>query len=226
MIISLSGFRGSGKDTAADYLVKQYGFVRLPWAAPLKDVVSILFGWDRTKLNGSTPEDRLWRAQPDTYWEEKLDWFNNPASKRKELSRFTPLVALQYVGTDLFRDMISPNFWVAINERHFSSHDRIVITDTRFPQEIQAIKSHPDHTGHCLEVHRNPTPPFFYTVEMINRMSKSEADKQAALLDISIKYNIHKSELEWIGNTDRILANVGSTTDLHLNLDAFMATNM
>ena len=35
MIIGISGFQSSGKDTIADYLVKEHGFVKLSFASAL-----------------------------------------------------------------------------------------------------------------------------------------------------------------------------------------------
>ena len=59
MIIGICGLIGSGKDTAADYLVNFHEFRRLSFAASLKDAVSAIFNWDReldrksTRLNSS-----------------------------------------------------------------------------------------------------------------------------------------------------------------------------
>ena len=50
MIIGIIGAIGSGKDTIADYLVKNHGFTRLSFAGKVKDVAAIVFGWDRTML--------------------------------------------------------------------------------------------------------------------------------------------------------------------------------
>ena len=46
MIIGFVGLIGSGKDTAADYLVNSYEFRRDSFAATLKDAVAAIFGWD------------------------------------------------------------------------------------------------------------------------------------------------------------------------------------
>ena len=59
-IIGICGFIGSGKDTAADYLVNFHGFRRDSFAATLKDAVGAVFGWDRELLEGRTKEARAW----------------------------------------------------------------------------------------------------------------------------------------------------------------------
>lgn len=38
--LALSGWRGSGKDTAAEYLVKEHGFIRVSFADALKELVA------------------------------------------------------------------------------------------------------------------------------------------------------------------------------------------
>ena len=72
MIVGFVGFIGSGKDTAADYLVNFHGYRRDSFANTLKDAVACVFGWDRTLLEGRTKEAREWREQVDLWWAERL----------------------------------------------------------------------------------------------------------------------------------------------------------
>jgi hypothetical protein len=62
MIVGICGFIGSGKDTAADYLVNFHGFRRESFANTLKDAVSCVFGWDRTLLEGRTSRHLVGRT--------------------------------------------------------------------------------------------------------------------------------------------------------------------
>ena len=73
MLIGLVGLIGSGKDTVADFLVKDHEFQRDSFAKSLKDAVSAIFGWDRQLLEGATQESRMWRERIDPYWSNKLD---------------------------------------------------------------------------------------------------------------------------------------------------------
>ena len=41
MIIGICGFKSSGKDTLAEFLIKDYGFKKLSFASALKDIVAI-----------------------------------------------------------------------------------------------------------------------------------------------------------------------------------------
>ena len=53
-IIGFSGLAGSGKDTAADYLINTYGdcFRKLSFGDAVKDIAAVAFGWDRKLLQG------------------------------------------------------------------------------------------------------------------------------------------------------------------------------
>jgi hypothetical protein len=67
-IVVLQGLIGSGKDSTARYLLQKYGGVKMSFASTLKDVVSVLFDWDRNLLEGDTEESREWRETIDEWW--------------------------------------------------------------------------------------------------------------------------------------------------------------
>lgn len=49
MIIALSGYAQSGKDTTADILVREFGFTRIAFADKLKEVAHRLHYWNGSK---------------------------------------------------------------------------------------------------------------------------------------------------------------------------------
>lgn len=154
MIIGLSGKAGSGKDLCADYLVSNYHFTKLSFASELKDMLAMLFGWNRTTLDGLTPEDRAWREQIDTYWATTLN-----------IPHFTPRYAMQYIGTDLFRDRFSPNFWAAIIDHRISkTSGDIVVSDVRFENEYELIKK---HNGIVFCINRNACKQDLHASEQV-----------------------------------------------------------
>lgn len=51
MIVAISGWKGSGKDLIANYLVKHYGAVRIAFADPLKDGVASQYSIPRDSLD-------------------------------------------------------------------------------------------------------------------------------------------------------------------------------
>jgi hypothetical protein len=125
IIIGLVGFAGSGKDTIGHYLINNYNFKKLSFANTLKDVVSSIYGWNRDLLEGITDESRLFRETIDPFW------------------NITPRQALIDIGTNLFRNHFDKNIWVKslIKQiQNMPSNSKLVITDCRFINEIQALK--------------------------------------------------------------------------------------
>jgi len=140
MIIGISGFQSSGKDTIADYLVKEHGFVKLSFASALKDIVAIIFGWSRERLEGLKVEDRQWREEIDHKWAKTL---NIPC--------LTPRYVLQYLGTEVFRNHFHTDIWTKIVENQLSFYENVVVSDCRFANEIEMIKQ---NGGKIIQVHR------------------------------------------------------------------------
>ena len=87
-LVGLCGFAGSGKSTVAQYLVREHGYTRISFAAAVKDITAILFQWDRASLEGTTPETREWRMQPDPFWSER---FGEGWTPRKALNLSAPI---------------------------------------------------------------------------------------------------------------------------------------
>lgn len=191
MIIGICGFQSSGKDTIADFLIKEYGFKKMSFAGALKDIVSIMFGWPRDKLEGLTKEDRIWREQIDPWWSKKL--------KKPLLS---PRYVLQYFGTDLFRNNWNPDMWVHIMENKLNEFgSNVVITDCRFQNEIQMISR---LGGKIIQVHRD-MPSWFNTYK--------------SGIDVFEVKNIHCSEIEWIRcYYDYEVENNGTIEELNKNV--------
>jgi len=102
MIIGITGLISSGKDTAADYLIRFHGFKKLSYAGTLKDCVASIFGWDREMLEGTTQSSREWREKIDPWWAKRLD-----------MPHLTPRWVLQYWGTEVGRRTFHNDIWVA-----------------------------------------------------------------------------------------------------------------
>jgi hypothetical protein len=188
MIIGIAGFQGSGKDTIADYLCNIYGFKRDSFAATLKDAVAAVFGWDRELLEGRTKESRAWREQVDTWWADRLNMPN-----------LTPRLVLQLWGTEVARKAFHDDTWIASLEHKLQkSHNDIVITDVRFPNEIQAVKN---AGGIVIRVVRGPEPDWYHLAINANSGGKIATEMLAEI-------GVHPSEWAWIGTKfDAIIDN-------------------
>lgn len=145
MIIGLAGLIGSGKNTVARHLVEQHGFQQHSWASTVKDCIANIFGWDRQLLEGDTPASRQWRETVDQWWSNRLD-----------IPKFTPRMAMTMIATDAMRDHFHSDIWVASIENRLRSIDsNIVISDCRFPNELNSIRR---MKGHTVRVVQNPEP--------------------------------------------------------------------
>lgn len=125
MIIGLSGYARSGKDTAADHLVDKYSFTRHSFAAPMKEAMY--------RLNPIVSADKIgvfkYKDLVNAYGLDKAK------DSYPEIRRL-----LQVFGTEVGRDMFGEDFWVnlALNN---AKEDKVVISDVRFKNEANAIKA-------------------------------------------------------------------------------------
>jgi hypothetical protein len=195
MIIGICGFIGSGKDTVADFLVNFHEFRRESFASTLKDSVAAVFGWDRTLLEGRTAEAREWREQVDPWWADRLD-----------MPTLTPRWVLQYWGTEVARKSFHDDIWIASLENKLrNSKDNIVISDCRFPNEIQAIKK---AGGQIVWVQRGALPEWYDDAVSANQ------GHNIGINNMKLR-KIHASEWAWLGNEfDHIIDNNGTIDEL------------
>lgn len=196
MIIGICGFQSSGKDTIAKYFVEKHGFIRLSFASSLKDIISVIFGWPRNKLEGLTKEDREWRNIVDPWWAKTL-----------QMHQLTPRYVLQHFGTELFRNQFHPDIWVKIVENQINKiiqdniKSNIVISDCRFENEIMMISR---LYGKIIHVFRNP-PDWVYKYREGEEPTES--------------IHIHSSEKEWIRcHCDHEITNNGTIDELYDNI--------
>lgn len=125
MIIGLSGYAQSGKDTIANYLVKNYGFVKISFADPIREALYKLNPYIRVMDMPPTP---LAMSVDHLGWED--------------LKRMSPDTRelLQRLGTEVGRDMFGKDFWVNQAMLKAQEHDKVVFADVRFANEVEAIR--------------------------------------------------------------------------------------
>ena len=205
MIIGITGRIGSGKDTIANYLTTHHGFKRMSYAEPLKDAISIIFGWDRELLEGATKHSREWREQIDPWWSDRLG-----------IKHLSPRWVLQHWGTEVCRRAFHNDIWVASIENKLRTvKDNVVLSDCRFPNEVDAIKN---SGGMSIRVERGEAPDWYADAIIVNEGMNNSKHKQAREnLDA---LNIHASEYSSVGlNYDHVIWNDGTVDDLHKRID-------
>jgi hypothetical protein len=119
----------------------------------------------------------------------------------------TPRWILQYWGTEVCRKAFHDDIWIASLENKIrNSKDSVVISDCRFPNEIQAIKN---AGGKIVWVQRGNLPDWYQTAVDANNGSN------VAMNELKMK-KIHASETAWVGTDfDAIFDNNGTIDELY-----------
>jgi hypothetical protein len=132
-LVGLHGYARSGKDTIADGLEK-YGYRRFSFAKPMKDALYAL-----NPIVGADSVGRTYRISDVV---DDLGWDEAKATMGGEPRRL-----LQRFGTEVAREQWDTDFWVEMAFKQITSvfeadkEARVVITDVRFTNEVEAIAS-------------------------------------------------------------------------------------
>lgn len=127
-LIGIHGRARSGKDTAADYLVRYHGFERYSFADPLKAGIEVMLDWGSEHTHGDLKD----QVDP-TYG-------------------FSPRHAMQTLGTDWARDCLREDLWLVVADKKLEGKERVVIPDVRFDNEADFIR---DKGGVIVHLHRS-----------------------------------------------------------------------
>lgn len=143
-IIAFAGRKQSGKSTACEYIAKILSNAQNPltykiysFADPLKQNICIdILGLSYDQCYGSDDN-----KNEITH----IKWNNNYLTARE---------VMQVVGTEIFRKMY-PEVWTTslINQIKKDDYDIALISDCRFPNEVEIIQK---NYGYVLRLTRNP----------------------------------------------------------------------
>ncbi len=171
IFIGLHGKAGASKDTAADYLCHQHGWMRYALADPIRaGLYAMLY---KLKLDGDiTPE-----LAPAVFTDRFLKEKTLPGIGK------SPRQLMQTLGTEWGREMVHPRLWLILADATIERHrDQggvgMVITDIRFPDEAEWIRS---HGGKVWRITRTDTTPVNDHI--------SEAGLPDHLIDLTINNN-------------------------------------
>ena len=172
-LVSLSGFKGSGKDTVADYLVEHYGFTRLSFADYLKDSCAREFKIPRHFFDDVTIKEKALITHPvpegtvtcaeefladiggKKFWTPRAILIEDGGSKRK----------------------VDPNFFITKAIDTLDSSKHYVLTDTRFLNEANYLKTQ-------VHTHR----PVFARVNRPSTVSTIEHATESEMTDFQYDY--------------------------------------
>ena len=167
------------------------------FADKLKDIVCLLIGCTREQLESHDFKEKElgeeWNVKIITYIDGELHKIYNPSDSEdfdinckyprsyiSNIIKQTPRSLLQKIGTDLFRNRLHQNTWVNATFADYRD-DNWIITDVRFPNELEAIKK---HNGITIRINRG-------LVERTGKMiQEPEHISETALDDAEFDYVI------------------------------------
>jgi hypothetical protein len=124
VIVGLSGYARSGKNTVGDVLVNRFGYTQKAFADPLRQAV--------LNLNPIVHEAHGMGAMRVADVVSEFGW-----DRAKEIYPEVR-VLLQRMGTEVGRKLFGEDFWVLAAFKDVCP--KAVFTDVRFPNEANAIK--------------------------------------------------------------------------------------
>lgn len=163
MIISITGKIGSGKDTVAQIIQECTPYHKWEiqkWAGKLKTIAEIISGIPKEKFED---QDFKYTNLPKC-WDRQVQ-----SGRYKTTQSMTVRDLLQLLGTEAMRNGLHTNVWVnALMSDYTPTHYAVgaletelseesavypnwIITDTRFPNELEAVQ---EQKGITIKVHR------------------------------------------------------------------------
>jgi hypothetical protein len=152
MIIGLLGSKGSGKTLAASVLQNK-GFRKLSFAGPLKKLLSETFDIPTTSFtDGVLKEQASLNVTLDALAVKRiLDYarrFYNITEEQTTRAILnapnavisTPRQLMQAVGTDIFRNQVSNEYWLNVFKAQLDPIADFVVDDVRFANEREVIQ--------------------------------------------------------------------------------------
>lgn len=195
MIIGLGFQRRAGKDTVADFLVRDYGFTKMSFTIDggLQDACMA--------LNPIVDVDVTWMDGDPTWWAKVFVRYAdvcNELGYEGAKDKYPEVVrTLQRMGTEVGRNIIDPDVWVNIAIAKCNPDKDYAFVNCRFANEAAAIRARPGG----ITVH-------------VQRPGLDLGDHE----DIAV----HESELAVGVVYDFTIVNDGTLEDLEGKVDRFM----
>ena len=144
IVIGLTGLARAGKDSVADILVRDHGFVKMSFAAPLKRMtrnLNPIVGFESSGCDECDYEDCEANSLVPVYLQDLYD--RGMTEDEMKASEFGEEVRRlwQRFGTDTMRAE-QDDYWIQAAKRDLmmmTEGARVVFTDCRFPNEAEMI---------------------------------------------------------------------------------------
>lgn len=143
-ILGLVGPQGSGKDTVADLLVEECGWVKISFADPVRECA-----W---AINPVIVDEKIVGG-----WDEYRSLVNEYGYDKAKRSFPEMRTFLQTLATDAVRDIIGKYTWTELwLERAYKALEegkRVVAADVRFETELETLEAAPG-VAKIARIHR------------------------------------------------------------------------
>lgn len=140
LVLALSGWKGSGKSTVADYLSSEYGFTQVSFASRLKDMVSEAYNVDRELFDSPTKKEMPLVQYPVIPSDATTIQMHKLLQAELSSGYWTPRALCILEGS--MRRAVHSNYWVrlVLQEMNRNPGGRYVITDMRYKTEADTVR--------------------------------------------------------------------------------------
>lgn len=197
-IIAISGWKRSGKDTSAEYLITNYGYVRFGFADSLKDLVAEQYQIVRSHCDDPEFKEKPLLSYPVNTTDAFAEVIHKVLIKEfKEVEGklyWTPRALCILEGS--VKRSVDNGYWVekVIRDIKESGINKAVISDLRYRSEVAQLREAFGTDLVTIRVNRFETSPS-------NDASERDLDDQ---------------------KFDYVISNTGSIEDLKTELDIIM----
>lgn len=138
ILIGISGWAGSGKDTFADILVDLFGFKKMSFADALREIAEAVNPIVGVKMMDAIVNDQMTAHLSIVRYRDALQevGYTEAKSKYPEMREF-----LQRLGTDGVRTVLGNDTWINEAMKRAKQHPLVVFPDLRFQDEAAAVEA-------------------------------------------------------------------------------------
>lgn len=132
-IVGINGYAGSGKDTVAQIIQElqpDKNWQIKKFSGKLKQMASLI-----TQIEAKRFEEQGFKENGQIVI-RSIDWQDD---YRQTAAAYGVREFLQYLGTECVRDLLGEDVWVNALLKDYKPKDNWIITDMRFPNELQGV---------------------------------------------------------------------------------------
>ena len=151
MLIGIVGLERTGKDTVANYLVKNHKFLKYNLAQPIKEIGKIMFNWDINEMETNKKDeiDTNTGIVPRDFYK----WFGTQICQFEIYNQFPELkdkIPERHMWSHIMKNYV-------LEKRNKNKNANIIIPDIRFLHEMSVLK---ELGGHLIYLDRIQNPNF------------------------------------------------------------------